>query len=254
MATSATSSVDYLDLMSVPHVNLITPLQRRGALMDSVTRLALAVELGLISPGDRLPNEGELAEAFGVAPITMRRALSELCARGVLVRRRGRAGGTFVASEPPNQHFFDEHRARVAGVGQEMRELLEYRLVLETGAVHRAAEIASRRDIDVLHELLDDMDAVRDWPAFRRLDPRFHLTIASIAGPQRLVDELADVLGRLRPLYFPHPLSFLRNVNREHRAIVTGIANGDPADAVAALTAQLVALQHDLLVDPPGPS
>jgi len=239
--------------MSVPRVNLLTPLQRRGALMDSVARLALAVELGLISPGDRLPNEGELAEAFGVARITMRRALSELCARGVLVRRRGRAGGTFVASEPPNQHFFDEHRARLAGVGQEMRELLEYRLVLETGAVHRAAEITTRRDVAVLEELVDEMDAVDEWPAFRRLDPRFHLTIANIAGPQRLVDELADVLGRLRPLYFPHPVSFLLGVNREHRAIVAGIAGGDPLAAAAALTDQLVALQHDLLVDPPGP-
>jgi DNA-binding FadR family transcriptional regulator len=237
--------------VSVPHLNLMTPLQRRGALMDSVARLALAVELGLIAPGDRLPNEGELAEAFGVARITMRRALSELCARGVLERRRGRAGGTFVASEPANQHFFDEHRARIAGVSREMRELLDYRLVLETGAVHRATETAAGRDIAVLDELLDEMDAVEDWPAFRRLDPRFHLTIASIAGPQRLVDELADVLGRLRPLYFPHPISFLRDVNREHRAMVAGIRARDPAAAVAALTAQLVALQHDLLVEPP---
>jgi DNA-binding FadR family transcriptional regulator len=240
--------------MSVPHLNLMTPLQRRGALMDSVARLALAVELGLITPGDRLPNEGELAEAFGVAPITMRRALSELCARGVLVRRRGRAGGTFVAAEPPNQHFFDEHRARVAGVGREMRELLDYRLVLETGAVCRAAATATGRDVAVLGELVDRMDAVDDWPAFRSLDPRFHLTIASIAGPQRLVDELADVLGRLRPLYFPHPISFLRDVNREHRTIVEGIAAGDATAATAALTGQLTALQHDLLVDSPGPS
>jgi GntR family transcriptional regulator, transcriptional repressor for pyruvate dehydrogenase complex len=221
--------------------------------MDSVARLALAVELGLISPGDKLPNEVELAEAFGVAPITMRRALSELCARGVLVRRRGRAGGTFVASEPPNQHYFDEHRARLAGVGQEMRALLDYRLVLETGAVHVATATATDRDIEVLRDLVESMDTVEDWPAFRRLDPRLHLTIASIAGPQRLVDELADVLGRLRPLYFPHPLAFLRDVNRQHRAIVESIARRDPAGAITALSEQLTALQHELLVDSPKP-
>jgi GntR family transcriptional repressor for pyruvate dehydrogenase complex len=222
--------------------------------MDSVARLALAVELGLISPGDRLPNEVELAEAFGVARITMRRALSELCARGVLVRRRGRAGGTFVSSAPPNQHFFDEHRARLAGVGQEMRELLDYRRVLEAGAVHVAAATATDRDVTALRDLVESMDTVEDWPAFRRLDPRFHLTIASIAGPQRLVDELADVLGRLRPLYFPHPMAFLREVNRQHRAIVEAIASSDPVAATAALSDQLTALQHELLVDPPGPS
>jgi DNA-binding GntR family transcriptional regulator len=113
---------------------------------------------------------------------------------------------------------------------------------------------ATDRDIAVLRELVESMDTVADWPAFRRLDPRFHLTVASIAGPQRLVEELADVLGRLRPLYFPHPMTFLRDVNRQHRAIVESIAKRDPVEAIAALSDQLTALQHELLVDPPRPS
>jgi DNA-binding GntR family transcriptional regulator len=62
--------------------------------MDLILRLI--DEQGL-APGDRLPPEPELAQVAGVSMITLRRAISELVARGVLIRRQGR--GTFVARE-----------------------------------------------------------------------------------------------------------------------------------------------------------
>lgn len=50
-----------------------------------------------LRPGDRLPPEGELATELGVSRMTLRQALGSLEARGLVERRRGRAGGTFVA-------------------------------------------------------------------------------------------------------------------------------------------------------------
>ena len=47
-------------------------------------------------PGDMIPSETELAARFGVSQGTARRAIDELAAENVLVRRQGR--GTFVAS------------------------------------------------------------------------------------------------------------------------------------------------------------
>lgn len=46
--------------------------------------------------GDRLPTERALAEEFGVARMTMRKALGLLQREGVVERRRGRTGGTFI--------------------------------------------------------------------------------------------------------------------------------------------------------------
>jgi GntR family transcriptional regulator, transcriptional repressor for pyruvate dehydrogenase complex len=238
--------------MEAAHLHLVAPRGRRGALEDSVARLGLAVELGLLAPGDRLPDEAELADAFGVAPITMRRAMLILCERRVLVRRRGRAGGTFVAPRPPHQHRLAEYQARLADIRAEVWDLLDYRLTLETGSVYLAVARASDEEVARLAALVDAMDAARDWPEFRSQDPRFHLTIASMAGPQRAVDELADVLRRLAPLYFPHPLTFLRETNREHRAMVEAIARRDAAAAAGVVSAHLRQLRTDLLVDPPG--
>jgi GntR family transcriptional regulator len=62
--------------------------------MDLILRMV--DERGLV-PGDRLPTEIELAQMAGVSMITVRRAIGELVARGILVRHQGR--GTFVARE-----------------------------------------------------------------------------------------------------------------------------------------------------------
>jgi GntR family transcriptional regulator len=50
-----------------------------------------------MSVGDKLPAEEDLAAALGVSRMTLRQALAALEARGLVERRRGRSGGTFVA-------------------------------------------------------------------------------------------------------------------------------------------------------------
>ncbi len=55
----------------------------------------LAARLETMPPGHALPPERELAQEYGVARMTLRRALSALVADGLLVRRQG--SGTFVA-------------------------------------------------------------------------------------------------------------------------------------------------------------
>ena len=56
-----------------------------------------AVTAGKLGPGDRLPPERELADRLGVSRMTLRHALASLERRGLVVRRVGRDGGTFVA-------------------------------------------------------------------------------------------------------------------------------------------------------------
>ena len=58
--------------------------------------LLAAIESGLCPPGGTLPSETEIAGAMGVSIGTLRRAVDELAAEHVLVRRQGR--GTFVAT------------------------------------------------------------------------------------------------------------------------------------------------------------
>jgi len=62
---------------------------------------------GALAPGDMLPSEFALADEFDVSQGTVRKALDDLAARNLVVRRQGK--GTFVAAHTPERalfHFF----------------------------------------------------------------------------------------------------------------------------------------------------
>ncbi len=59
---------------------------------------------GVWSPGTALPSEGQLASEIGVSQGTVRKALDELAAENLLVRRQGR--GTFVAEHDERRILF----------------------------------------------------------------------------------------------------------------------------------------------------
>jgi GntR family transcriptional regulator len=79
-------------------------------------RLAEAISGGDLGPGARLPPERTLAERFGVSRMTLRQALDSLERRGLVVRVRGRRGGTFVA-EPK----IERDLTTVAGLTHQLR-------------------------------------------------------------------------------------------------------------------------------------
>jgi DNA-binding FadR family transcriptional regulator len=85
-------------------------LERRSAIDAVRLRIGMAISLGLLKPGERLPDQEDVALGLSVSPITARRALASLADQGVVVRRRGRAGGTFVADEPPTIRYWRAHR------------------------------------------------------------------------------------------------------------------------------------------------
>jgi GntR family transcriptional regulator len=63
-----------------------------------------AIESGHCAPGETLPSETEIAGAMGVSIGTLRRAVDELAAEHILVRRQGR--GTFVATHNTDRFLF----------------------------------------------------------------------------------------------------------------------------------------------------
>ena len=66
--------------------------------------LVQAVETGAIGPGDALPCEADLAASLGVSIGTLRRAVDDLVAEHILVRRQGR--GTYVATHNSDRFLF----------------------------------------------------------------------------------------------------------------------------------------------------
>lgn len=72
---------------------------------------------GDLAPGDRLPGESELAEQHGIHRLTVRQAIADLVARGLVQTVHGR--GSFVA-HPPIRHTISG--SREASLTRAMRE------------------------------------------------------------------------------------------------------------------------------------
>lgn len=79
-------------------------LDRLRPLYEQVKeRLRAAIEGGVLAEGAFLPSEAELCAQFGVSRITLRRAVSDLCAAGLLLRQQGR--GTVVTRAKRRQEL-----------------------------------------------------------------------------------------------------------------------------------------------------
>lgn len=228
------------------HALPLAGLHRLTAIDTVRVRIALAVDLGLLVPGERLPANKEIAEALGVGEMTVRRALVSLCEAGVLERRRGRDGGTRVAAAPA-RGVVHEVKAFERAV-DEVSRLIDQRLLLECGITHIAASRADRHALERLERLVVELDASENWTQFHRLDERFHLELAEASGVPSAAEELRRVLRALYRFYLPYPIEYLRESNAEHRRLVTALRLSDPVAAVGHVRDHVAVLHSTMFV------
>jgi GntR family transcriptional repressor for pyruvate dehydrogenase complex len=200
------------------------PVQTATTLEETVERLGTAIRIGLLGPGDRLPPERDLADQLGIARSTLRQALTSLTESGHLVAQRGRGGGTFVAEAPPLAES-----SRVELGGGHWREVLDYRIALEVGAVVLAAERATAEDAARLSSHVETMRDVADFSAYRRADVFFHLGVAEAARSARVLAAMTEIQGQMSELiaHIAHPAPVLVRSNEQHAAIVSALQERD---------------------------
>jgi GntR family transcriptional regulator len=105
-------------------------------------------------PGDAIPSEIELAARFRVSQGTVRKAIDELAADNLLVRRQGK--GTFVAShgEPQVRFRFLRLTPDSGGAVAAERKLLDFRRARASAELARLLELRSGDSMIVLTRLL----------------------------------------------------------------------------------------------------
>jgi DNA-binding FadR family transcriptional regulator len=211
---------------------VFSPIQGSGLVEQTVRRLGEAIEFGLLYSGEQFPPEHDLAARLQVSPVTLREALAVLREAGYLETRRGRGGGTFVRAPHVRKPVSKEMSARLDA--DEIQDLSDYREIIATGSAALAAARASAEDLALLTDFLDQMDKAKSYIAWRRIDGRFHITIAAAAKSPRLVAAETAIqreLGALLNAYARHP-RILQVINEQHAKIVQAISAGDAGLAV----------------------
>jgi GntR family transcriptional regulator len=128
-----------------------------GPVAEDVRRRVLSMlALGTLRPGTRLGTEREMANDFGVSRSTLRSALLPLSQAGVLERRTGRGGGTFVRAD-----VVERNAAELAGLPARLRSgghttatrVLATDRRPATAAESHALEIADGADVFTIRRL-----------------------------------------------------------------------------------------------------
>jgi DNA-binding FadR family transcriptional regulator len=205
-------------------------MERRSA-MDAVRmRIGMAISLGLLKPGERLPDQEDVALGLSVSPITARRALASLAEQGVVVRRRGRAGGTFVADSPPSDVLAELSASPAES--QAVNRLVDRRLLFECAVTHYAAVNARGDQLDELERLTRDMAEATDWSVYHQADERFHQLVGTASGMGTAVDVYHETLAELYDYFIPYPIEKLHKSNHDHIALVAALRVGKVEEAV----------------------
>lgn len=186
-------------------------------------------------PGDKLPNEMELAQELGISRVTLREAVRILCTRGLVEIQRGR--GTFVTA---NEHALSplEHLA------VSNRDLLEIRMMAEPVAAYYAAKRATDEEKQRIRELSDKIEqaiaAGHDCAQERlRLEQDFHNAIAT-ASHNQFMDQLLPIMNKSIYNDVVHVEESVTYSLQDHREIVHFIETGDAEGAKAAMKMHIV--------------
>jgi DNA-binding FadR family transcriptional regulator len=215
------------------------------------TQLIKAIESGQFGPGEQLPSERDLGEAFGVSRVSVREAIRALEALGLVEVFHGR--GCFVSRGPVERYprtlvqWLQLHRTEVI-------ELLKVRGALDALASAEAASHGSTAQHERMRELADTFAraAQREPLPLDELvdvDVALHLTIAEASGSallRELLGNLNDQLTESRRLTFALPGRLADSI-RDHTEIVSAIASRDAGRASAAATRHMASGQEALV-------
>jgi GntR family transcriptional regulator len=131
------------------------PLPAYTPLYQQIKSLLLrSLQLGEWQPGQSIPSEIELAARFKVSQGTVRKAIDEMAAENLVVRRQGK--GTFVAShaEEKTQYRFLRLAPDAGGPAVLQRRLLDCRRMRSTDAVAQALQLQAGDPVVEVRRLL----------------------------------------------------------------------------------------------------
>ncbi|WNS75760.1 FadR/GntR family transcriptional regulator [Bacillus sp. DTU_2020_1000418_1_SI_GHA_SEK_038] len=202
------------------------------------------IQSGQLMPGDKLDSVQQLAENFQVGRSAIREALSALRAMGLLEMKQGE--GTYVKAFDSEQIHLPLSTVILMNK-EDIKNLLEVRKIIETGAVAIAAKNRTEGNLHAMKEALDDLkNAYKNEGLIEKADFKFHLAIAE-ASQNVLLASLLNHISELtqEAMKETHKISEFskqassEEIYEEHLEIYKAILESDENYAVRAMLKHL---------------
>jgi GntR family transcriptional regulator, transcriptional repressor for pyruvate dehydrogenase complex len=137
-----------------------------------------------LKPGDKLPTEERLAEQFKVSKVAVREALREMETRGMIRKKRGMYGGSFV-SAPQVKRVGDSMISCFQFGSLTKDEIIDFRQTLEPVLIKKAVVLRTRADLAAMKANIKACEedlAQGNTSVSRHI--RFHILIAKACHNQ----------------------------------------------------------------------
>lgn len=256
MKPLSTSSVPRSSAVGAPSPSSRQPHRLHGALFQPIgdegraelveRRLVDAITRGHLRAGERLPSESDLARSLGVAPVTVREALLGVRGRGLVVTRRGRNGGSFVADHADPLSFASDALHRSSRLA--LRDLGAHYYAITSACVRLSARRADPSEAQLVRRRMDRLEEL-DSDQLRRLLDDVQIELVALSQSARLTREQMKLQAELSPY-----LRLAAQNRQEERSqathllsIIDSVENGD-AESASIRTEQMVAATIDALI------
>jgi GntR family transcriptional repressor for pyruvate dehydrogenase complex len=173
---------------------IVAPRSRiSDQIRDELKRMILHGEL---KRGVKLPTEEHLAGQLKVSKVTLREALRNLETDGLIEKRRGTRGGSFVAC--PGTEKMGEWVINYFRIGMiTPEELVDFRQTLEPALVALAAERRTDKDLRAIKAVIDEIEkGIRRGEASTPKAVEFHRLIGE-ACHNRLISMVMEALVKV---------------------------------------------------------
>ena len=210
-------------------------MAKKNLSQQTVDRLysMIAVEKTL-APGEKLPNELELAQRLGVSRTTLREALRALASQGLLEIVRGR--GTFVS--PQAERVNDYGFSSLEQVRGELRDLFELRQIFEPSAARLACLRATEEELaEILARGAAVERRIRAGAARAEADREFHAAIVR-ATHNAFLMRLLPMIDRAVAAAMgdrEHRDRLAEDTSRDHALLMGFFRARDPSGAAYAM-------------------
>ncbi len=216
---------------------------------EIVQQIKDMIRRGELKVGEKIPPERELAGIFKVSRNCIRQAIQTLSERKVLESRQG--DGTYVCALDESA-LLDSFGLAIQAQKELIREILEFRLLLEPQIASLAARHITPEELDRLKIIVCDQERkILAGSEDSQLDAAFHLGLAT-ASKNRVIKQVMDTVDGILNESRSGPLwtdTRRRASIIGHLRVIDALENRDPDMAFTAMRDHLAAVAEIVLGD-----
>ncbi|MBZ6527615.1 FadR family transcriptional regulator [Aerococcaceae bacterium DSM 111021] len=210
---------------------------------DAITKLIIEQDL---EPGDKLPNEYELAASLDIGRGTLREAVRALVSRNILEVKQG--SGTYVSqnlgvSDDPLGFSLIKDTAKLT------EDLFELRYILEPEVALLAAQKRTPKQLERLEDIANQIEETIEQAKHIHigLDIEFHAKLVKMSG-NHAMNHLVPIINQSITLYNTHYTSTQNKQDaiNSHREIVEAIRNQNLMQAKYSMQMHIANNQRQL--------